>query len=106
MKSEYIRELCEGFAFELRWHPSGGQIWHPSRVRFDVGNIVPGVSLTLNPRLFSGSPSGWQGAPAGTSNNTHLSPPLRKTTRRTQRFADSSQLAEWNLPVRRSPETS
>src|ERR1044071_1772092 len=31
--------------------------WHPSRVRFGFDG-VPGVSLTLNPRLMSGSPSG------------------------------------------------
>jgi hypothetical protein len=38
-------------------HSNRGQFWHPSRVRFGFDG-VPGVSLTLNPRLMSGSPSG------------------------------------------------
>src|SRR5882757_8105460 len=43
-----VRKMC---------HSSRGQFWHPSRVRFSFDG-VPGVSLTLNPRLMSGSPSG------------------------------------------------
>jgi hypothetical protein len=41
-------------------------------VRF-VFDGVPGVSLALNPRLRSGSPSGWLAGPTRKSNDTPLS---------------------------------
>src|SRR6185503_3666086 len=41
-------------------HSSRTQFWNPSRVRFGLDG-VPGVSLALNPRLMSGSPSGCPG---------------------------------------------
>ena len=54
--SRHLPEICG----RKMCYSSGGQFWHPSGVRFSFDG-VPGVSLTLNPRLMSGSPSGFAG---------------------------------------------
>ena len=51
--SRHLPEICG----RKMCHSSGGQFWHPSRVRFGFDG-VPGVSLTLNPRLPSGRSPG------------------------------------------------
>ena len=60
-----LKAVAEDFAPDFSATPPGWKKFFLMR--------VPGVSLALNPRLMSGSPPGWLGAPAYRSNDTPLS---------------------------------